>query len=185
MDDSANLVNLYLAQILNGCNNINCTNPNCHSCSAFQFKFDSIEKAEEIAKSLAKSHAKKNKLCSTLSPLLLNPHILMDIVHFNSFSKKVIFHQDISADLKYLEAALNDVNVFCHLFLGNDENINKNDLNFNIEACNDFCKACTTNSDVLKQFSQNFSQLLTSILAQPNNCLHVLRGIFILFLYPT
>ena len=177
---------LYTAQLMNGCNSVKCENPSCRSCPKFNIRLTNRTSVDKIASKMVKEHDRHNKLCKTISPLLLRPDILSNIVHFSMFANDFIHDKNIDPEkATFLNDTFSEPLAFSHIFLARDGPLSQSDLNINEELAMDIHRTCSNRSNILENQAQNFLRLIQYFTSSPIETTDKLRGLLLLFCFPS
>lgn len=177
------LASLYQKQLTIGCNAINCTNKNCRSCPGFFY--EGFEDIESVIQELVGHHSNNNSLCETLSPILINPGMVDQIMNFTDGLQIFEGKGEITeAYTQLFSLIMNNFDYFSHMFLFNNEPMTLDNLNIDIDAFIRYYNAIKNREDYLIDFAPKFYKIMEFIIDTKVDTYHSIRATILLFLYP-
>lgn len=164
---------LALYQLTNGCEAIECENPECARCETFWHVDNLRERHERLMDNI-------EWLClDTLPPIVAKPEIVPIVVNFASFGQQLMVRQGTN-----IPPPFEDMNAFCYFWISQNTDLDETNLQMENSYYEDLCSIVDENFDKLVQYETSYFELVNSFSCTKKPfTFSLLRGMLNLFVF--
>lgn len=178
------LIIQYFTQFTEGCDSIECNEPECCSYPFFTHTFKNANEAAYAAIKATLKHPFEDHLCPGINKIKINPILRKDLVFLDSTIMKIIHEtrSDSTDQMRNLQF-LTRSELFPYILLSNEEKLSPQNFAISDDLFSDFIGIIQRLPSKNRGFRDSFCILVNEILSGNTNTYHHIRALIILFCF--
>lgn len=181
------LITQYFTQFTEGCDSIECQEPECRSCPSFSHDFKNANEAAYAAIKAALTHPFDDHICPGINQIKINPILRNDLVYLDTNIKNYINSYRQNPENQAIQLGnlqiLTRSELFPYILLSNEDKLSPQNLAISDDLFSDFIRMIKHVYQKIRVIQKSFEIMVNEIITGNSNTYHHIRALIILFCF--